>query len=108
MTSRISAHTDRTRRQRASANAAGFTLVEMLVVIGIIVVLVGMLMPSLNRAWKSAVRSSLANDLQAIATALEAYRQDFGDYPRVVKDTSLTDPPPANRPNPMTGAQVLC
>ncbi len=98
----------------------------MLVVIGIVIVLVGILMPSLNKAWKSAIRASVSNDLQAIATALEAYRQDFGDYPRVATDpgvvgvypkvVDLPSSPGATvtpgavlpRPNPMLGTQVLC
>lgn len=112
MTSRTSAHIDRRRLDRtvdSAAVARGFTLVEMLVVIGIIVVLAALLMPSLNKAWKSAARTSVANDLQALGAALEAYRQDFGDYPVVRKDPALTDPPTdPKRPNPMTGAQVLC
>jgi prepilin-type N-terminal cleavage/methylation domain-containing protein len=109
MTSPTSGHTDLRPRRSGSRAPRAFTLVELLVVVGIIVVLISILAPSLNRAWKSALRTSLANDLQAVGAALEAYRQDFGDYPRVTKDLALTDPPPdPKRPNPMTGAQVLC
>jgi type II secretory pathway pseudopilin PulG len=55
----------------------------MVVVIGIILVLVGILLPSVNRARRNASRARIAFDLQSISTALEAYKQDHGDHPRV-------------------------
>ncbi len=55
----------------------------MLVVIGIIVVLIGIAVPALNRTYKNAVRTRMAADIQVISTALEAYRGDFKDYPRL-------------------------
>lgn len=61
----------------------GFTLTELLVVIGIIVVLLGLAGSMATRAWRNADRARTAADLAAIGTALEAYRQDFGDYPSV-------------------------
>ena len=80
----------------------GFTMTELLVVIFIIVVLVGLVSPMVARAWKQGQRTRTAADLQAIAAALEAYRQDHGDYPLVT--------PPA-RPVPyqdFNGARTLC
>jgi type II secretory pathway pseudopilin PulG len=68
------------RRRRA---AGGFTLVELLVVIGIIVLILGLAAPMITRAWRAGERAATYSDLQAVATALEAYKQDFGDYPRV-------------------------
>jgi len=76
----------------------GFTLVEMLVVIGIILLLMGILLPAINRAYVQSVRSRIFADLQSIGTALEAYKQDFGDIPRVVTQAGAT-----NR-----GDSVLC
>jgi prepilin-type N-terminal cleavage/methylation domain-containing protein len=65
------------------AGAGGFTLTEMLVVIGIIVLVLGIATPMITRAWRAGDRARTAGDLAAIATALEAYKQDHGDYPRV-------------------------
>ena len=62
---------------------SGFTLTEMLVVIGIVVLVLGIATPMITRAWRAGDRTRTAADLQAIAGALEAYRQDHGDYPRV-------------------------
>jgi type II secretory pathway pseudopilin PulG len=68
---------------RARSGALAFTLTEMLVVIGIIVLVLGIATPMVTRAWRAGDRARTAADLQAIATALEAYKQDHGNYPRV-------------------------
>jgi prepilin-type N-terminal cleavage/methylation domain-containing protein len=89
-----------------------FTLVEILVVIGIIVVLAGILVPLVGKAFKQAKRTRTAADLNSISIALEAYKADHGDYPRVAIKVHPAGAPAfqstADRPNPMTGAQVLC
>jgi type II secretory pathway pseudopilin PulG len=63
-------------------NRRAFSLVEILVVIGILAGLIAVVLPMINKARKSAARTRQASDFQAIAMALEAYKQDFGDYPR--------------------------
>lgn len=73
----ISADSDRRRAARAA-----FTLVEMLVVMGIIILLVGLLMPMVTRAYRNAERAKVGLDLQSISSALEAYNQDFKMYPQ--------------------------
>lgn len=68
----------------AATDLRGFTLTELLVVVGIIVLVAGIVLPLIMRSYRSADRTRLAADLQSIAVALTAYRQDFGDYPRVI------------------------
>jgi type II secretory pathway pseudopilin PulG len=68
---------------RVDAGRSAFTLVELLVVMGIIIVLIGLIFPSLGAVWKGSVRSRMHADLMAIGTALDAYKQDWGSYPGV-------------------------
>jgi general secretion pathway protein G len=69
----------------------GFTLVELLVVIGIIVVLFSIATPMVLTARRNADRVRTQSDLNAIAQALDAYKNDFKDYPRP-DPTRATDP----------------
>jgi len=59
----------------------GFTLLEMLVVIFVIVALAAILIPSLNKARISAQRASAVTELHTIRSGLQMYYADFNMYP---------------------------
>ena len=63
------------RRQR------GFTLVELLVVIGIIVILMGLLTPAISIARRHALSKDVRNQIRNIEVALSSLQLDRGDYP---------------------------
>src|SRR5689334_3596707 len=54
----------------------GFTLVELLVVIGIIAVLIGVLLPSLNKARESARRTACLSNMRQLTTAWLMYANE--------------------------------
>ena len=65
------------RRQRD----AGFSLVEIMVVIGIISILAALAMPAMAKAKRQSRATAVANDLRVFAAALEAYAQEKGGFP---------------------------
>jgi prepilin-type N-terminal cleavage/methylation domain-containing protein len=82
-----------------------FTLIEILVVIGIIALVVGITFGVFASARKNAAKASAGTLLATVRTAMDAYVADHGRIPIPQVDDSLV--PAADRPVPATGAQVL-
>lgn len=77
----------------ARARRTGFSITELLVVIGIIVLLVALLLPALAAAQQKARATATSGVMDQFKLACESFHQKFGFYPGVVPEAILASDP---------------
>src|SRR3989449_4754033 len=71
-----------------------FSLIELLVVIGVIIILAGLILSTVGYVRKKGARSRAETEIAAMSAAIENYKSDNGVYPR----GQSTSAPPSGTP----------
>lgn len=64
--------------------SSGFTVLEFLIVLAIIIILIAIALPALERARTRSYNEKIVTDLKSMALGLEQFKQSCGEYPATI------------------------
>ncbi len=77
---------------RCPQRQSGFTVIELLVVMSVIIVLAGLILSTSGYVQKKGARSRAEAEIAALSAALESYKADNGIYPRSALSSDVAKP----------------
>ncbi|MDQ2867138.1 MAG: type II secretion system protein GspG [Verrucomicrobiota bacterium] len=91
---------------RALPDASGFTILELLIVISIIIILAGLVLGISGYVQDKGARSRAEAEIAAMSAALESYKADNGIYPRASQSTDKLNARAVPAPSPSSYASA--